>query len=81
MSNLPVYLLTIPSPDHSAKETGGGVTLDIALYPTQLTCLVMGGEMPEKILATGHLNENVSQREREGTGKGGDKGPGSDPIR
>lgn len=41
-----------------AKETGGGVTLDIALYPTQLTCLVMGGEMPEKILATGHLNEN-----------------------
>lgn len=40
------------------KETGGGATLDIALYPIQLTSFVMGGERPLKILAGGHLNEH-----------------------
>ncbi|KAG0725934.1 Trans-1,2-dihydrobenzene-1,2-diol dehydrogenase [Chionoecetes opilio] len=38
------------------KETGGGVTLDIALYPIQLTSLVMGGERPLKVFGGGHLN-------------------------
>ncbi|XP_045114808.1 trans-1,2-dihydrobenzene-1,2-diol dehydrogenase-like isoform X2 [Portunus trituberculatus] len=38
------------------KDLGGGVTLDIAIYPIQLTSFVMGGERPTKILAGGHLN-------------------------
>lgn len=51
------------------------MTLDIALYPIQLTCIAMNGEMPEKILAGGHLNENVSQRECEERGRSGNKRP------
>lgn len=39
---------------------GGGVTLDMGIYPIQLTSLVMGGEKPLKVIAGGHLNEHVS---------------------
>ncbi|ODM95224.1 Trans-1,2-dihydrobenzene-1,2-diol dehydrogenase [Orchesella cincta] len=37
---------------------GGGTTLDIGLYCTQLSILVYGQEFPEKILSTGVLNES-----------------------
>lgn len=40
------------------KETGGGVTLEIGIYPVQFTTLVMGGKKPQKVLAGGHLNAN-----------------------
>ncbi|XP_045122760.1 trans-1,2-dihydrobenzene-1,2-diol dehydrogenase-like [Portunus trituberculatus] len=39
-------------------ETGGGVTLDIGIYPVQLTTLAMGGDKPLKVFAGGHLNKN-----------------------
>ncbi|CAL8144825.1 unnamed protein product [Orchesella dallaii] len=37
---------------------GGGTTLDIGVYCTQLSILVYGQEYPEKILSTGVLNES-----------------------
>ncbi|ODM95226.1 Trans-1,2-dihydrobenzene-1,2-diol dehydrogenase [Orchesella cincta] len=37
---------------------GGGTTLDIGVYCTQLSILVYGQEFPEKILSTGVLNES-----------------------
>lgn len=38
-------------------ETGGGVTLEIGIYPIQMATLVMGGDKPLKVLAGGHLND------------------------
>ncbi|KAG7172259.1 Trans-1-2-dihydrobenzene-1-2-diol dehydrogenase-like [Homarus americanus] len=42
------------------RETGGGATLDLGLYTVQFTTLVMGGDKPQKVLACGHLNDNVN---------------------
>lgn len=41
------------------KELGGGATLDLGVYCVQFASLVMGGERPEKVVAAGHLNEEV----------------------
>ncbi|KAK3879854.1 hypothetical protein Pcinc_015618 [Petrolisthes cinctipes] len=38
------------------SATGGGVTLEIGIYPIQLVSFVMGGEKPLKIVGTGHQN-------------------------
>ncbi|CAL8142790.1 unnamed protein product [Orchesella dallaii] len=40
------------------KELGGGTILDIGIYNIQFVSLVMGGQRPEKIIATGTLNEH-----------------------
>ncbi|ODM97442.1 Trans-1,2-dihydrobenzene-1,2-diol dehydrogenase [Orchesella cincta] len=40
------------------KELGGGTILDIGVYNIQFVSLVMGGQKPEKIIATGTMNEH-----------------------
>ena len=44
-------------PRISKKELGGGTVLDLGIYCVQLASLVFGGERPDKILASGHLNQ------------------------
>ena len=39
------------------RELGGGAALDLGVYTLQLALLVLGEE-PEKVLATGFLNEH-----------------------
>ncbi len=39
------------------KELGGGALLGLGIYAVQLAFLVLGEE-PQKIMATGYLNEN-----------------------
>lgn len=41
------------------KELGGGATLDLGVYCVQFASLVMGGERPQKVVAAGHLSEEV----------------------
>jgi len=38
-----------------SKELGGGVILDLGVYPIQLACLLFDHEMPTEIKCTGHL--------------------------
>lgn len=40
------------------KELGGGTVLDLGVYSVFYSQLVMGQERPEKIVATGHLNDD-----------------------
>jgi len=40
------------------KELGGGLALDVGIYPIQLACLAFDHEKPMKITASGHQFEN-----------------------
>ena len=39
------------------KELGGGSLLDLGVYAVFLVLQAFGSEMPEKVTASGHLNE------------------------
>jgi dihydrodiol dehydrogenase / D-xylose 1-dehydrogenase (NADP) len=47
------------------KELGGGTVIDLGVYTVYFSQLVMGQERPEKIVATGHLNEDGEESKKD----------------